>query len=275
MRFEEFAPPPGLARFITRFIHGACESPGAGRLQIPPSGGLVLSYVPGDRLLVSFLDGRRTIAPRLFVGGQLRRERPVLTCEGRFSLLGVECRPAGFYQLFGQRADRATDDLVSLAEVRRESSDLLTAALDGVTDVATMVERIGAHLEHLARAPFPCPRVETAVATLRETRGMATIEEVARDAKTDPRRLRRDFLAVVGIPPKHLAKIMQLSAAINALYSGEQHELTRVALDAGYADHAHFSRDFRRLVGNSPHSFLRSNDPFLRTYMGRQLARTD
>lgn len=271
MRFREFPPPEPLAPFVVRFIHGSCPEPGRGRLEIPPTGGLFLSWVPDDDLVVRFGDGRTRVAPRLFVGGQLRQDRPGLTTAGRFGLLGVEFRPAGFHQLFRVAAHPFTDDLAPLDRVPTAASADLAERLAKVETVEETVRRIASHLTPLVRDALRTPRVDAAVEALRDSRGTASISAIARTLGTDGRALRREFLTAVGLPPKQLAKSFQLAAAFQALRDGDGGELARVALDAGYADHAHFSRDFKRLVGLRPQDFLRSRDRFLRTFLGRQL----
>jgi len=67
----------------------------------------------------------------------------------------------------------------------------------------------------------------------------------------------RDFLDYVGIGPKWVIQRYRIQAAIDALDqerlgTSERVDLTRLALELGYYDSAHFSRDFRTVTGYSP-----------------------
>ena len=64
------------------------------------------------------------------------------------------------------------------------------------------------------------------------------------------RQLRRRVSAAVGYGPKRLARVLRLGAALQAARTGR--ELAEVAIDAGYADQAHFANDCRALAGVPP-----------------------
>lgn len=69
--------------------------------------------------------------------------------------------------------------------------------------------------------------------------------------------MQRRFLDSVGVPPKRLARIVRFT---NALRTLERLTLgnrgARTAADYGYADQAHFVRDFRAFAGCSPTTHL-------------------
>jgi AraC-like DNA-binding protein len=67
----------------------------------------------------------------------------------------------------------------------------------------------------------------------------------------------RQFLEYVGVHPKWVSQRYRVQAAIDVLDearlgSGEAGDLTQLALELGYYDSAHFSRDFRTVTGFSP-----------------------
>jgi transcriptional regulator GlxA family with amidase domain len=71
------------------------------------------------------------------------------------------------------------------------------------------------------------------------------------------RHLERLFDAAVGLPPKHLARLTRFQRAIRILES-EAHgpRGVRAAHACGYADQAHFIRDFHALAGCAPGAHL-------------------
>jgi AraC-like DNA-binding protein len=50
----------------------------------------------------------------------------------------------------------------------------------------------------------------------------------------------------------------RIHEAAERMAAGEAQDLTRLALELGYFDLAHFTRHFRRAVGRSPTAFLRA-----------------
>ncbi len=68
------------------------------------------------------------------------------------------------------------------------------------------------------------------------------------------RQLDRRSLALFGYGPRHLTRVLRLGRALDDARRGTP--LSRVAIDAGYADQAHFSRDTSDLAGTSPTRLL-------------------
>ena len=70
------------------------------------------------------------------------------------------------------------------------------------------------------------------------------------------RQLRRRFLDAVGYGPKTLGRVLRFQRFLQL--SGERADLARLALDAGYADQAHLTRETRRLSGRTPAELVAS-----------------
>jgi AraC-like DNA-binding protein len=70
------------------------------------------------------------------------------------------------------------------------------------------------------------------------------------------RQLRRRFQAAVGYGPATLARILRFRRFVDAVDRGGD-DLATLALDAGYADQAHLTRECRRLAGVTPAALVR------------------
>jgi AraC-like DNA-binding protein len=102
------------------------------------------------------------------------------------------------------------------------------------------------------RAGRPDPLVGETVRRL-EAPGVG-IAALAAELGVSDRQLRRRVTRAVGYGPKRLARVLRLQRAVGAARAGD--ELARVALDAGYADQAHFAHECRELAGVSPTALL-------------------
>ena len=91
-----------------------------------------------------------------------------------------------------------------------------------------------------------------AVARLRDPR--ARVHALAPELGVSTRQLRRRFESAVGYGPKRLARVLRLERALATARAGQ--ELAWAAVDAGYADQAHFGNDCRALAGISPSMLL-------------------
>jgi transcriptional regulator GlxA family with amidase domain len=88
---------------------------------------------------------------------------------------------------------------------------------------------------------------------LRRSSGTASIAQVAREVGWSDRQLAREFRREIGLSPKAAARVIRFDRARRLLprYSGAV-----VAAECGYADQAHFVREFVAFTGLSPTRWL-------------------
>jgi len=96
-----------------------------------------------------------------------------------------------------------------------------------------------------------------AVARILKGPSLLRAEQVAAASGLTLRSLQRLFSDYVGIGPKWVIQRYRLHEAIARLDEGERVDFARLALDLGYADQAHFIRDFKALVGRTPREYAR------------------
>lgn len=88
--------------------------------------------------------------------------------------------------------------------------------------------------------------------------GSARVDEIQRRTGYSPRHFIELFHSAVGLTPKHFYRVQRFSSALSRLAQGPSAggtKLAHVAFAAGYADQAHFSREFRELAGVAPSAY--------------------
>jgi len=96
------------------------------------------------------------------------------------------------------------------------------------------------------------PRVRKLLALLRNGsfEGIVSLDVMAEAVGLSPSRLMHVFTESIGIPLRPYLSWLRLQRAAGAIVSGAS--LTDAAHAAGYADAAHMSRSFRRMLGVAP-----------------------
>jgi AraC-like DNA-binding protein len=67
-----------------------------------------------------------------------------------------------------------------------------------------------------------------------------------------PRSLERLVRAHIGVTPKWLIECRRLQHAATTLFTEPDTDLSVLAADLGYTDYSHFSRQYRRVLGETP-----------------------
>ena len=183
--------------------------------------------------------------------------------DGRARAVQIDLTPLGARALLGvplgelRRTVVALDDLLGadagrLAEQLHEApgSDARFALLDRL-----LLTRAGA-VRDAAR-----PDVAWAWRRLSETDGAVRVEALAGELGCSRRHLSGRFAEEVGLPPKTFARVLRFRRATELLLRGGERRLGELAAACGYADQAHFNRDFRAFAGSTPTELLAERLP--------------
>ncbi|MGC4054112.1 MAG: helix-turn-helix domain-containing protein [Paludibaculum sp.] len=88
------------------------------------------------------------------------------------------------------------------------------------------------------------------------------IGALAAQTGLSPKRFIERFKAAVGLSPKHYCRILRFQGALALAEQGRRVEWTRIALDCGYFDQAHFIHDFRSFAGITPTGYQSDRTEF-------------
>ena len=194
-----------------------------------------------------------------FVAGPDTGPVPTVAKAGT-ALVGVRFRtPAGGPAL-GMPLSELRDQRVDLADLHPREARRLPGTLD--PDIA-MARAIGLAATLVADGA-PDPAAARATALLADPRARA--EDVAAEVGLSMRQLRRRCHAVVGYGPKTLQRVLRFRRFVSRIDAGppsgqDRHDLALLAVQAGYADQAHLTRECQDLAGLTPAALARQRGP--------------
>jgi AraC-like DNA-binding protein len=96
------------------------------------------------------------------------------------------------------------------------------------------------------------------VEVIASDREVLLIEDAARRLAVSPRTLQRVAKKYVGLSPSALIRRRRLQGAAERARSDPTADLAAIAVELGYADHAHLTNDFRKYLGFTPSTYRRS-----------------
>ncbi|PRY14484.1 helix-turn-helix domain-containing protein [Kineococcus rhizosphaerae] len=95
------------------------------------------------------------------------------------------------------------------------------------------------------------------VAVVEADPAIVRLEDAAARLGRSPRTLQRLARRYVGLPPAALIRRRRLQEAAERVRADPGADLARIAADLGYADHAHLTNEFRRVLGVAPSRYRR------------------
>ena len=187
-----------------------------------------------------------------------------ITMPGAVEFVGVRFNPGIAGRWLGVTAREILNRHVPLADFWRcadvsRMTQGLAEAGSAVSVAALLEQFLVERLPHVAPAdPIAAATVSALRRAGRETRGI--VGQLKAEFGWSERTLRRHCHAAYGYGPKTLERILRFQGFLRRLPGGRT-PLAVLALEAGYADQAHLTREVRRLSGQSPSSLVSALSP--------------
>lgn len=181
-------------------------------------------------------------------------------------VVGVKFRAGGFYPFVQRPVVAFTDRLTAVADVFATTDgwarELTHAVVACEGDGPAHAAIIAAHLDAFLGARVPerdvtAERVGDLVAMIAGNAALRRIGDLVEASGRSERTLHRRFSRYVGASPAWVIKRYRLQEAARRLTATPPADVRDVAWDLGYADQAHFIRDFRATIGVSPGAYAR------------------
>ncbi|XXX75811.1 helix-turn-helix domain-containing protein [Sorangium sp. So ce134] len=250
VRYREHAPHPLLRGAVQSYSsYEERHTASTEEHRLLPDANIDLVFHRGDARIEG-RDGRLRPLPPVFVIG-VRDEPSRMVSRGLARVLGVRFHPWSALSLLEREADlRGTCTAVGpgLRALSEQVGPLLEQGACGAA-----LRRIeGWLLARQGAARRPAGPVEAAGLELRASHGGARVGALAGRLGLSVRQLERQFKSAAGLSPKALARLIRFSRATERLELDPDASLTALAFELGYADQAHFIREFRAFTGMSP-----------------------
>lgn len=186
-------------------------------------------------------------------------------------VVGVKFLPGGFYPFVEQSVARWTDRSVSADDVFAGEGDSVSAwARETWREVATFpgdtdahAALVSAYLDTFLEARLPArdvlaEDVSDLVALIAADAAVRRVSDLVRVSGRSERTLDRLFARYVGVSPAWVIRRYRLQAAAARLTARPPADVRAVAWELGYADQAHFIRDFRATIGVTPGAYVQA-----------------
>ena len=204
-------------------------------------------------------DGARQL--RAFVVGNQSRSS-VTGVTGHQLGVQVELTPVGALTLFGD-VEAFNDTVVPLEDVLGERGADLTERLASLPRWAQRLDFLDATFGSGDAADLSAlsPEVEWLRLRLIASAGRERVEPLMDQTGWSRRLVTERFRRQLGVPPKAYARLLRFGRARALLAaSGTGRTIAHAAMEAGYYDQSHLTRDFVSLAGVTPGALVAQQD---------------
>jgi AraC-like DNA-binding protein len=230
-----------------------------------PSPGLTVIFTLDDKLTIAaHPDPAQPAGSFETLVGGLHTRPALITHEGSQSGIQLALSPLGARALLGLPASEVAGIDVHGHEVlgsfAARVQDRLRAAATWDERFAVLDSALLCRLQATGERARPSAEVCFAWRRLLQSRGTVPVAELAAAIGWSDRHLRARFQAETGLSPKAAARVIRFDRARRMLQrraaAGEPLRLADLAACCGYFDQAHLDREFGRLAGCPPTTWL-------------------
>ena len=259
-------PAPALRRYITRYAGFRVSGVPPGLHFGLPSSDVDLIISLGSPIdIVQMPNTSQPPASSTALVSGLQYAAAILRQDSEAFGLHIFVKPLGVRAILGVTSAEIATLVLSLSDIWGNVAGDLTEMLQGT---GTWPERFSA-LDKLFISKLNltdvAPEISWAWERLAKTHGSATVQQLADDVGYCRRHFSESFRDAVGVAPKLAARVFRFERACRLIANNEVC-LAQVALECGYYDQAHLTREWYALAGCSPGRWIARELPFLQDY---------
>jgi AraC-like DNA-binding protein len=265
MQFRHRLPRPPLDSFIESIWLYQSEPRPHALERILPTGAaqLIVNLKEDQTRLYDPKSSYRCVSTSGSVlSGAHTRFQVIDTSEQEY-VAGVAFKPGGtvpFFRLPAHEARDADVPLESLWGARRTAS-LRERLLESST-IDAALDAFEAVLQEIWGPPGLHPAVTYALAVFDRAPSTISITRVTDTIGLSAKRFIERFKREVGLTPKRYCRVRRFQRALALSHQNRDVDWTRVALDCGYFDQAHFIHEFKSFAGITPTGYESARTSF-------------
>jgi AraC-like DNA-binding protein len=202
-------------------------------------------------------DNRWHRLPRIFMAG-LYCDSVVWRSPGNSRKFGIRLNPEAMHLFFNLAAAELYSDYSDVANIGLNHTLEYSEQLAGVTSFNQAIRQTEAYLvSRLQKVKAQDSYLVEAARMMRSAKGDITIEELSRAVSVSPRQLQRSFRDQLGTSPKTYSRLIRFRNAYLQMHKLEEAGgWAGISYASGYADQAHFIREFKEFTGQIPNVML-------------------
>ncbi|MEM1357476.1 MAG: helix-turn-helix domain-containing protein, partial [Bacteroidota bacterium] len=217
---------------------------------------VVFNY--GDVYSAIDAQDRKREVPAFFLMGQATHKYG-LELQGTIGMLGIVFQPAALTTLFRVPLIELVDERTDLRAVLGKECEELGLRLLELSDREQriwliekfLLAKVYAHNDYY-------DAIDRTVNAIVLANGQFQMDELLSKVYMSRRQFERKFRRKVGLSPKYYGRLRRISHVCRVVSTSRRVQWQEITHHNGFYDQAHFIRDFREFIGQSPKQYLKS-----------------
>ncbi len=195
------------------------------------------------------------IEPTLVICGQQTNYYDV-SLSGKTGMILIVFKPHGIKSFFNMPITEILNENISLQNLANNEVNELEDKLLNARNNTQRIIHLESFLTERLTHNNDFQRIEYAIELIENSKGQIKTHDIAIEVCLGIKQFERVFSKNVGINPKKYASIVRLKNVIQLKRKHNNINMSQLAYDSGFFDHAHFIHDFKGFTGLSPKEFF-------------------
>lgn len=255
VHYEEFQPSAVLSQLVDLYWFSSFEG---GPSEVSPlqyclpDGMVELIVHLGEHKSREIVNGQKVEFPESLLVGIM--EKPVIwEAPGGASLFGIRFKPEGIANLMRSPISELANTFIDANLIMDKQASSIIQNLKEAQSNQHRIFYMEAFLQNqLSRHQSRPNCFSAAVHLIRNGEPGYSITDLSKAVCISERQLQRVFKENMGIGPKSYSRIIRFRKIKQFLQTNPKVSWVDIAYDFGYADQAHFIRDFKAFSGRTP-----------------------
>ncbi len=253
MTYDIIHPPPLISNWVRHYFFieqsGGSDTEISFKLMADGFSNLIFQY----NSAFQNRDDNFNLYPSIILTGHTYKNRNLIACNN-FGVCGIAFYPYAISYLFGVNACDFVNKVIDARLLLKNCGNEIEERL---ADAKNNIERAGIFTSLLIKKLNTLKSVnniiDKSVQQMVQQQGVLNIENFCRQLNISRRQLERKFSERVGFSPKYYSRIIRFQSTL----LHPRTSITDIAYSFGYADQAHFIREFQEFSGISPKHYFK------------------
>ena len=225
--------------------------------KIISDGGMGIVFNFGDKFSIKIGERTSTDTAGYFVTGPTRKATH-LRFDEKIYAIGIRFNPGGAYPFFQEDISNFTDRIIPGFENENFKINNLYLKLKNADSLIEKITELDRYLLKTPRRSDALPSLWMiqVINIIQQHKGSMKINDLSNCLKLTRRHFDRKFKKEVGLLPKQFSSIVRIEKSRSMIQSLKFNSLTEVSMEHDYFDQAHFIREFKAFVEETPKEYL-------------------